>query len=59
MRVCPYGHASTWPHSVMRFLAGRNPLSRHLLHLGDNIFYGAHPKHKALPDWIDMMERFA
>jgi hypothetical protein len=38
----------------MRFIAGRNPMSRHLLHLGDNIFYGSHPKHKEMPDWMDL-----
>lgn len=54
MRVCPFGHASTWPHDVMRFVAGRNPLARRLLHLGDNIFYGTHPKHKEMPAWMNL-----
>ncbi len=54
MRVCPFGHESTWPHDVMRFMAGRNPLSRHLLHLGDNIFYGTHPKHREMPSWMEL-----
>lgn len=52
--VCPYGHAPTWPHKVIRFLSTRNPINRHLLHLGDILFYGWGRKRRALPEWIDL-----
>jgi reductive dehalogenase len=51
MRVCPWGHASSWPHRIIRALITRNRLSRTLFNRMDDIFYGTKPKPKPAPEW--------
>jgi len=51
MRVCPWSHAGTFPHKVIRALITRNHLSRKLFNLMDDIFYGRKPKSKPAPTW--------
>jgi len=51
MRVCPWSHASTLPHKLIRALITRNRLSRRLFNWMDDIFYGKKPKPKAAPEW--------
>jgi reductive dehalogenase len=51
MRVCPWSHATTLPHKIIRALITRNRLSRRLFNLMDNIFYGKKPKPKPAPGW--------
>jgi reductive dehalogenase len=51
MRICPWSHASTLPHQLIRTLITRNRYSRHLFNLMDDIFYGKKPKPKSAPDW--------
>jgi len=51
MRVCPWSHASTPPHKIIRELITRNRLSRVLFNLMDDVFYGKKPKPKEGPEW--------
>jgi reductive dehalogenase len=51
MRVCPWSHASTLPHQLIRTLITRNRYSRQLFNLMDDIFYGKKPKAKPGPEW--------
>jgi reductive dehalogenase len=51
MRVCPWSHANTFPHKIIRALITRNRISRTLFNLMDDIFYGRKPKPKAAPEW--------
>ncbi|MGD9055130.1 MAG: reductive dehalogenase [Desulfobacterales bacterium] len=51
MRVCPWSHASTFPHKIIRALISRNRLSRRLFNYMDEIFYGRKPKPKPAPPW--------
>ena len=51
MRVCPWSHASTFPHKIIRALITRNQLSRRIFNLMDDIFYGKKPKPKPAPRW--------
>jgi reductive dehalogenase len=51
MRVCPWSHASSFPHRIIRFLICRNHLSRMLFKYMDDIFYGRKPKPKPAPQW--------
>jgi reductive dehalogenase len=51
MRVCPWSHASTLPHQLIRSLIARNRYSRQLFNLMDDIFYGTKPKPKPAPEW--------
>lgn len=51
MRVCPWSHANTFPHKIIRALITRNRLSRILFTLMDDIFYGRKPKPKPAPAW--------
>jgi reductive dehalogenase len=51
MRVCPWSHASTFPHKIIRALISRNHLSRWLFYRMDHIFYGRKPKPKPAPSW--------
>jgi reductive dehalogenase len=53
MRVCPWSHATTFPHKIIRALITRNRFSRRLFNLMDNIFYGKKPKAKPAPRWAD------
>jgi reductive dehalogenase len=53
MHVCPWSHATTFPHKIIRALITRNRLSRRLFNLMDNIFYGKKPKPKAAPRWAN------
>ena len=51
MRVCPWSHASTFPHQLIREAVSRNRLSRRLFFFMDDIFYGKVPKAKPAPKW--------
>ena len=51
MRICPWSHATTFPHQVIRTLITRNRESRRLFSVMDDIFYGRKPKPKAAPAW--------
>ena len=51
MRVCPWSHATTFPHKIIRALITRNRYSRRLFSIMDDIFYGKKPKPKAAPKW--------
>ncbi|MGD8963224.1 MAG: 4Fe-4S dicluster domain-containing protein, partial [Desulfobacterales bacterium] len=51
MRVCPWSHASTFPHKIIRALISRNHLSRRLFNYMDELFYGPKPKPKPAPPW--------
>ena len=51
MRVCPWSHANTLPHKLIRALITRSRYSRRLFNLMDDIFYGKKPKPKAAPEW--------
>ena len=53
MHVCPWSHATTFPHKIIRALITRNRLSRRLFNLMDNIFYGKKPKPKPAPLWVN------
>ena len=53
MHVCPWSHATTFPHKIIRALITRNRLSRRLFNLMDNIFYGKKPKPKPAPQWAN------
>jgi hypothetical protein len=50
MRVCPWSHARTFPHRVVRQLCVRNRYSRRLFTEMDDLFYGRKPKPRPLPD---------
>ncbi len=51
MRVCPWSHANTFPHKIIRTLITRNRLARRLFSFMDDIFYGRKPKPKPAPQW--------
>jgi reductive dehalogenase len=51
MRVCPWSHANTFPHKIIRELITRNRYSRRFFSIMDDIFYGKKPKPKAAPKW--------
>ena len=51
MRVCPWSHAGTFPHRLIKEMVARNMISRRLFTLMDDIFYGKRPKPKAPPAW--------
>ena len=51
MRVCPWSHADTLPHWIIKFLVSRNRHSRRLFTYLDDVFYGRKPKPKPAPFW--------
>ncbi len=51
MRVCPWSHADTLPHRIIKFMVSRNRHARTLFTLMDDVFYGRHPKPKPAPTW--------
>ncbi len=51
MRVCPWSHATTFPHKIIRTLITRNRTARRLFSVMDDIFYGRKPRPKAAPNW--------
>lgn len=51
MKVCPWGHARTFPHKVIVWLITRNAFSRRIFSIMDDIFYGKRPKPKVAPKW--------
>ena len=51
MRVCPWSHANTFPHKLIRALITRNRYARRLFNLMDDIFYGKKPRPKPAPEW--------
>jgi reductive dehalogenase len=54
MRVCPWSHATTFPHKIIRALISRNHYSRRFFSIMDDIFYGKKPKSKAPPKWAQI-----
>lgn len=57
MRVCPWGHASTFPHRIIKEFVSRNRISRSLFNIMDDIFYGKKPKPKKGPEWAEYNKR--
>jgi len=51
MRVCPWSHANTLPHKLVRALITRNRYARRWFNWMDDIYYGKKPKPKPAPDW--------
>jgi hypothetical protein len=51
MRVCPWSHASSFPHRLIKTLVSRNRMARRVFTLMDDIFFGKKPKPKAPPVW--------
>jgi len=51
MNVCPWSHADTLPHQIIKTLITRNSLSRKLFNIMDDIFYGKKPKPKPPVNW--------
>ena len=51
MNVCPWSHADTLPHQIIKTLITRNKLSRKLFNLMDDIFYGKKPRPKPPERW--------
>ncbi len=51
MNVCPWSHADTFPHQIIKALITRNGLSRHLFNMMDDIFYGKKPKPQPPAVW--------
>jgi reductive dehalogenase len=51
MRVCPWSHATTFPHQLIRKAVSRNKLSRRFFFIMDDLFYGKKPKPKHPPAW--------
>ena len=51
MKVCPWSHASTMPHQLIKWLVSRNRISRRLFAVMDDIFYGKRPKARPAPQW--------
>ena len=51
MRVCPWSHAGTLPHQLIKVLVSRNRTARRLFTIMDDIFYGKRPKSKDAPAW--------
>jgi hypothetical protein len=51
MRVCPWSHASSLPHQLIKTLVSRNWMARRVFTLMDDIFYGKKPRPKAPPGW--------
>jgi len=51
IRVCPWGHARTFPHKLIVELVSRNKFARRLFNIMDDIFYGKKPEAKDGPDW--------
>jgi reductive dehalogenase len=51
MRVCPWSHANTFPHKIIRELITRNQYSRRIFSVMDDVFYGKKPKPKDPPSW--------
>ena len=51
MRVCPWSHASSLPHQLIKNLVSRNWMARRVFTLMDDIFYGKKPRAKAPPAW--------
>jgi epoxyqueuosine reductase QueG len=53
MRVCPWSHASSFPHQLIKTLVSRNRMARRVFTLMDDIFYGKKPRPKAPPRWAE------
>jgi hypothetical protein len=53
MRVCPWSHANTLPHKLIRAFITRNKYARRLFKIMDDIFYGQKPKTKPAPRWAE------
>lgn len=51
MRVCPWSHADTFPHRLIKFMVTRNRHARRMFNLMDDVFYGKSPKPKPGPRW--------
>jgi len=52
MNVCPWSHADTLPHRIIKTLITRNHLSRKVFSLMDDIFYKRRPKSKPPVKWV-------
>lgn len=53
IKVCPYAHARSPAHDLVRWLVGRNPLARRLALWGDDLAYGRRPARRyPLEGWL-------
>ncbi len=52
MAVCPYAHADSPFHGLIRRGAARSGLFRRAVHGMDNFFYGRRPAPHPAPDWV-------
>ncbi len=52
MAVCPYAHADTPLHNLIRLGVSRSANFRRAAIALDDLFYGHKPKPHALPDWL-------
>lgn len=51
MKVCPWSHANTMPHRLIKWMVRRNRISRRIFAVMDDIFYGKRPKARPAPKW--------
>jgi len=51
MKVCPYSHADTPPHNIMRWGIARSGFLRRGALWMDDLFYGKIPSRKEPPEW--------
>ena len=56
MKVCPWSHANTMPHQLIKWMVSRNSISRYLFQIMDDIFYGKRPKARPAPKWAQFKE---
>jgi hypothetical protein len=53
VKVCPYAHARSPAHDLVRWLVSRNPLARRLAFWGDDLAYGRRPRRRPpLERWL-------
>jgi reductive dehalogenase len=52
MAVCPYAHADSPFHGLIRWGTARSGLFRRAVHWMDNVFYGKKPGPHPAPDWV-------
>jgi hypothetical protein len=50
--VCPYSHADSAMHNVVRWAVQRSGAARRAVLWLDDVFYGAEPQPKPAPEWV-------
>jgi reductive dehalogenase len=56
MKVCPWGHAKTFPHKLIVEAVSRNKSSRRVFSIMDDVFYGRKPEAQKGPGWVKYYE---